>query len=866
MSTIVKEELFKLDRANFILEHWEELEEEISTHCHTDTAGMKKQLRSFFDQHTNESNGIGTTVIKYNQKGPIGGRFFAEKLISLQGIARGIRQSIAEGIYVDVDISNAHPVILLELVRREVYGGAKLKFDALLHYVNNRDYVLEELIGALSTDREGAKKYMLKLTNKGEDSAINPDGTFVKYDKSTETGCNAFTKDYAAEMLKIHHHFASTRPKEYNKFVEYRKANGGNEWNKKAAFMNQLMCDAENQILQSMLRTFGDPINAVLCFDGALLPIANGPYDLERAERNILNETGFGVSLTIKPFDFVLNCFKNGNEIPPYKPPQIEFFNDYTHFTGEGKDVKLCNIMNWVSKVFMVIDSEGKKKIVRRKCRTEQVGPHIEQKPYYHIMDFDEAIKDMHVPLYILNDKYDQGFYDANKHLADSNPVWKNIKTKRHLEFNVRSDRKYDLGSFIKSCSDNNQIIKVNSVEFTPYTGEDPSAKLKQMNLFNGFSNDKKVPNPNIDFTKSHLYNLLLEVLCNGNKAELHHFLATIASKIQEPLIRYANAHVLASERGGVGKTLITSWLSLVFDKDKVTSISDISRYFEKFNSEYACKLIKVFEEVGSKAEFFEKFSERLKAEITEAKERVENKGKEAIQVNHCALFLLATNNVRNAIKYSDAGIKRRFTIHRMNCKYANQQWYFKPILEEINDPEFITASFHFFKHYKYDRDLVSINFETDANVAEKINQMPTGLKFIVDEIEEAFKDVDFIKEGPDSPLFRFPFAALNEKFKKEFNSRQETLKRQLEDIGIKEAVYRSHRNGSNAMRCVVLYPPTIQELIRKQIQTDAFTFNFTVIEDEKKEENFSRQELENQIQLLELQLKRLKDKLNEMN
>ena len=45
------------------------------------------------------------------------GRWFAKNMGSMQNMKRGIRHTICKGIWIDLDIVNCHPTLLLQLCK-----------------------------------------------------------------------------------------------------------------------------------------------------------------------------------------------------------------------------------------------------------------------------------------------------------------------------------------------------------------------------------------------------------------------------------------------------------------------------------------------------------------------------------------------------------------------------------------------------------------------------------------------------------------------------------------------------------------------------------------------------------------------------
>ena len=88
------------------------------------------------------------------------------KTQSLQRIFNGFRGILSEGITYDLDMSNCHPNILINLCKSN-----KIENKYLMEYVTNRDQWLEELRLDHKISRAEAKMYFLKCLNK-EDLTI----------------------------------------------------------------------------------------------------------------------------------------------------------------------------------------------------------------------------------------------------------------------------------------------------------------------------------------------------------------------------------------------------------------------------------------------------------------------------------------------------------------------------------------------------------------------------------------------------------------------------------------------------------------------------------------------------------------------
>ena len=82
------------------------------------------------------------------------GRLFSAGL-GIQGMPKAIRGFLLDGITSDIDMANAHPVILRFLCRKHDIAHDKLDL-----YITNRDEILSQFL-----DRDQGKTLFLKATN-----------------------------------------------------------------------------------------------------------------------------------------------------------------------------------------------------------------------------------------------------------------------------------------------------------------------------------------------------------------------------------------------------------------------------------------------------------------------------------------------------------------------------------------------------------------------------------------------------------------------------------------------------------------------------------------------------------------------------
>ena len=116
----------------------------------------KGQQTAFFNYYTNTMAANGERRVVYCQKdrGNKFGRYSPQFGTSLQNIRREVRATIARDIYWQLDITNAHPWMLISLAESQGW-----EMPLLRKYVENR----EEMLAKFGLPRDVAKRAMLIL-------------------------------------------------------------------------------------------------------------------------------------------------------------------------------------------------------------------------------------------------------------------------------------------------------------------------------------------------------------------------------------------------------------------------------------------------------------------------------------------------------------------------------------------------------------------------------------------------------------------------------------------------------------------------------------------------------------------------------
>jgi hypothetical protein len=226
-----------------------------------------------------------------------GGRQFAKGAQSLQGMARQVRHTISGKFYSDIDMVNAHPVIL-----RQYCESKGWPCPVLASYIDDRDPKLAEIV-ALNPGctRDHAKKVVLALMNGGkrdyEALTVKPEWLErFQY----EIACVQLTMVADPENAPLVKNVASKKGTAYN--------------NVHGSVCNRVLCALENELLMACVDFVTSKgistANVVLVFDGFMLPKDAADVDdafLREMSDYVFIRTKYRVTLSVKAMDDVID-------------------------------------------------------------------------------------------------------------------------------------------------------------------------------------------------------------------------------------------------------------------------------------------------------------------------------------------------------------------------------------------------------------------------------------------------------------------------------------------------------------------------------------------------------------------------------
>ena len=545
----------------------------------------------FIPDRENDPFLLGKKILNRSNKGNLKvkhfqingqGRKCANGGISLANIARQIRHAICEDKYSDIDMVNAHPVILQHICK---LNG--IECDYLDEYVKDREGCLSEMS---ELTKEQAKKAYLTVIN-GKDGVI-----------SSIKGASKTLKKFAREMKDIRKSLIKIKSRQYKLWCKYQKTKKRKD-NFEGSFINSLMCDMENNILMKMWNYFGKPNDAVLCFDGIMLD-KNKSYDLEGCCEYIKKSLGITINLKIKEMDegFELDEILNYEEI---SIDDIKGFDNkdkylYNHFVNEYSD----KTKEWED---------------------------------YESLQAEILPKVKKVIAYISMGK---GFYikklDTNKHIHDMCPA---KASDLQLKFKIKDQKEIKLTEFIHQNS--NQLV----YSTTCCKPDSKDVEEFQFNFWAGYKAqmvehvDMNLINPILDLLKvvwadndKDVYKVLL------------YFWSELLKNPQD-LPNKENAILLIGQQG-IGKDFVVNFFqNYVIGENLVGRLTGIESAVGSFNGALRGKALCVVNEMASTREQFRSNFDKIKPLISNNEIMINQKGVDSYPVNNISSWLFFSNH-----------------------------------------------------------------------------------------------------------------------------------------------------------------------------------------------------------------------------
>ena len=266
------------------------------------------------------------------------GRVFPKYSLGLISIRRQIRHTLAKNTMIDIDVENAHPVILVQLCEAN-----NIKCKYLKKYVMNRETYLAEVMETYSCTRDRAKNlFLCSLFGSSFKSWI--DGEALEQ--------TPFVKKYFNEVKEISTCIMLANP-ELVKEVEAKK-----DYNVTGSVLSVFLQEYENRILEvavsyCMANGYINDNIASLCFDGFMMLIKDyKPELLQEIMDEVYDKMGFKLKFLAKKMDEdYLEELKSGKCVAAAGDRTLDTQYEKTRTEFEMHNFKLNNPISFVEEV-----------------------------------------------------------------------------------------------------------------------------------------------------------------------------------------------------------------------------------------------------------------------------------------------------------------------------------------------------------------------------------------------------------------------------------------------------------------------------------------------------------------------------------
>lgn len=586
-------ERFDQHKLSYILNHEDEFKSGIRPKCFEADYNPFSIMRKYL-----AASSGGTVATKYRQNAGVG-RFYAEGSLSLQSLPREIRHTIAAGIYSDIDVVNAHPVILAHLCRK---AGVRSKY--LDRYNADRDTHLAEL----GVPREVGKTAVLSLMNGGSsdyDALPMKPEWIVKFQR---------------EMKTIHRRFATSAGFDDHRS---RRIEAGKTHNHEASYMNVLLCDYENKILQCLWRGLGSPQDCVFCFDGIMVDAVG---DLGRLEAAVFEELGIRITLKVKEMDQGLTL---PADIPRYAEPRYNRFDfadkyDYHAFRKEFNGKEFSSYADLEEQV-------------KYKLRG--------------VIAFITVSEGMFI-------KKIGGDHDVVKKLCTTDFPMFYMEEGKRVEIKFQNYLTRGEHSFSNVCCN-----------------LDDDARDSQFNTWTGFQAVRDdSPTDEAMAGLELIKDLIMTMWAGGNLTYYNYIMSWIAGLFGREMNKIA---IVMVSLPGCGKGTLIEILEFMLRKTNILNTIGLESITQKHNTAIQGKRLVVINEMSSSQSEFRSNFDKIKSYITDPVISIEPKGVNPYSINNISNFIGFTQHWDSMlIEKAD----RRYAVFEMSRAHVNDPEYFGQI------------------------------------------------------------------------------------------------------------------------------------------------------------------------------------------
>lgn len=305
----VKQELFNPDYIRLLLNH-------------DGLAYETKQLLKKYFKRRQAGNRVDTVYDYAKEYATYNiGRVYVNHSLGLQSFERDIRNALAQDLYWDIDMVNAHPTILLQACKKNGWTC-----DRLEHYVYNREQVLTDIMEHYGCSVKDAKNLMIRMMFLGHPESWVGDSVCEINNNHLDwvIGFRQELETIAKNVYNNETDISTIISRKRKKTIQQ----------KHSCALSLYLQSEEHKILMAIDRSLASQGRNmdVYIYDGGLVRKLKDEEELpesilKKCEEDVKEMTGYGVKLVVKPLE---TSFQVPDAVDEYKTLKEEF--EKTHF------------------------------------------------------------------------------------------------------------------------------------------------------------------------------------------------------------------------------------------------------------------------------------------------------------------------------------------------------------------------------------------------------------------------------------------------------------------------------------------------------------------------------------------------------